>query len=326
MRGVELWGFAHAKSLLSRCACAVWRSSVKELTECIKVKAAGEGGRQEREDSAEFVRFFPAFVWAVRDFTLQLELDGRKVTEDEYLENGLKLKPAGITERYANLLAENEAVSEQTCRALLEELSAAMQQKLSAGRYSQPSGYQAYDRDQNRAVEDYRAKPNKGVTAEETLEQFLASKKAEAEAVLKADILLTEAEKHVAVLSALVKSYMDTTHSGNVPCLVDAVMATENEMGVTEALAHYVAEKETRVAFPAAMMELSERHGKSLADALQLFMQLSLKAETVRYQQELMAEEVLDQFLASETAATDAILRADKTLTEAEEEKASTSP
>ncbi|CAM5135353.1 unnamed protein product [Natator depressus] len=105
---------------------------------------------------------------------------------------------AGITERYANLLAENEAVSEQTCRTLLEELSAAMQQKLSAGRYSQPGGYQAYDRDQNRVVEDYRAKANKGVKAEEALEQFLASKKVEAEAVLKADILLTEAEKHVA--------------------------------------------------------------------------------------------------------------------------------
>lgn len=73
------------------------------------------------------------------------------------------LAQAGITERYANLLAENEAVSEQTCRALLEELSAAMQQKLSAGLYSQPGGYQAYDRDQNRVVEDYRAKANKGV-------------------------------------------------------------------------------------------------------------------------------------------------------------------
>ncbi|XP_073179749.1 guanylate-binding protein 4-like [Lepidochelys kempii] len=60
-----------------------------------------------------------------------------------------------------------------------------------------------------------------------------------------------------AVLSALVKSYVDTTHSGNVPCLEDAVTATENKMGVTEALAHYVAETETRVAFPAAMMELS---------------------------------------------------------------------
>ncbi|TFJ96409.1 Visual system homeobox 1 [Platysternon megacephalum] len=63
---------------------------VTELTERIKVKAAGEGGRQEGADSAEFVQFFPAFVWAVRDFTLQLELDGREITEDEYLENSLK--------------------------------------------------------------------------------------------------------------------------------------------------------------------------------------------------------------------------------------------
>nr|XP_008174403.1 guanylate-binding protein 3-like [Chrysemys picta bellii] len=66
---------------------------VAELTERIKVKAEGRGGRQEGKDSAEFVRFFPAFVWAVRDFTLQLELDGREITEDEYLENSLKLKP-----------------------------------------------------------------------------------------------------------------------------------------------------------------------------------------------------------------------------------------
>ncbi|XP_065436603.1 guanylate-binding protein 2-like [Chrysemys picta bellii] len=63
---------------------------VTELTEHIKVKVAGEGGRQKGEDSAEFVHFFPALVWAVRDFTLQLELDGREITEDEYLENALK--------------------------------------------------------------------------------------------------------------------------------------------------------------------------------------------------------------------------------------------
>ncbi|XP_043358097.1 guanylate-binding protein 4-like isoform X9 [Dermochelys coriacea] len=63
---------------------------VTELTEHIKVKAAGKGGRQEGEKSAQFVQFFPAFVWAVRDFTLQLKLDGQEITEDEYLENALK--------------------------------------------------------------------------------------------------------------------------------------------------------------------------------------------------------------------------------------------
>uniref|UniRef100_A0A674IC78 Guanylate-binding protein 1-like n=1 Tax=Terrapene triunguis TaxID=2587831 RepID=A0A674IC78_9SAUR len=305
---------------------------VSELTEHIKVKA--QGGDDTEEDT-EFVRFFPSFVWAVRDFTLELRIEGQLVTEDQYLEHALALRKgnnkkvmeynlprqcirnffptrkcfvfvqptsrqemgqldllptsaldpqfldqtrrfcdyvfqcshvktvkggipvngrrfgslvqsyvgtirsgqvpcldnavtamatieneaalrealahyaagmgglrlpaelaelsaahgthegdalrlfmqrsfkdeeqefqkqvAGITERYADILAENEAVSEQTCRALLEELSAAMQQRLSAGLYSQPGGYQAYDRDQTQVVENYRAKPNKGV-------------------------------------------------------------------------------------------------------------------------------------------------------------------
>lgn len=45
------------------------------------------------EDSSEFVGFFPDFIWAVRDFVLELKLDGRPITEDEYLENALKLIP-----------------------------------------------------------------------------------------------------------------------------------------------------------------------------------------------------------------------------------------
>ncbi|KAK6309856.1 hypothetical protein J4Q44_G00197370 [Coregonus suidteri] len=36
--------------------------------------------------------FFPNFVWAIRDFTLLLEIDGRNVTEDDYLEHSLELK------------------------------------------------------------------------------------------------------------------------------------------------------------------------------------------------------------------------------------------
>uniref|UniRef100_A0A8C8SPE2 GB1/RHD3-type G domain-containing protein n=1 Tax=Pelusios castaneus TaxID=367368 RepID=A0A8C8SPE2_9SAUR len=321
---------------------------VSELTEHIRVKA--QAGDNSEEDT-EFIRFFPSFVWAVRDFTLELKIDGQPVTEDQYLEHALSLKkgnnkkvmeynlprqcirnffptrkcfvfvqpalwqeigqldslpdsaldpqflektrwfcdyifqhshgktmkggipvngrrfsslvqiyvntirsgqvpcldnavtalatieneaavkealahyvtgmgmlplPAELGElseahgrcegdalalfmrrsfkdeeqvfqkqlvQYGNILAENEAMSKQNCRSLLEELSAAMQQKLSAGVYSQPGGYQVYHRDQNQA--------------EEALEEFLASKRAEAEAVLKADNLLTEAEKHV---------------------------------------------------------------------------------------------------------------------------------
>ena len=67
-----------------------------ELTELIRTKSSPSS--DEVEDSAQFVSFFPDFIWIVRDFTLELELDGNSITEDEYLENALKLSP-GIRAR-----------------------------------------------------------------------------------------------------------------------------------------------------------------------------------------------------------------------------------
>uniref|UniRef100_A0A8D2AST0 GB1/RHD3-type G domain-containing protein n=1 Tax=Sciurus vulgaris TaxID=55149 RepID=A0A8D2AST0_SCIVU len=62
---------------------------VTELTELIRAKSSSN--HDEIEDSTEFVSFFPDFVWTVRDFTLELKFDGRPITEDQYLENALKL-------------------------------------------------------------------------------------------------------------------------------------------------------------------------------------------------------------------------------------------
>ncbi|XP_053511608.1 guanylate-binding protein 6-like isoform X2 [Artibeus jamaicensis] len=64
---------------------------VTELTELIRAKSSPTP--DEGDDSMEFVSFFPDFVWTVRDFTLELKLKGRPITEDEYLENALKLVP-----------------------------------------------------------------------------------------------------------------------------------------------------------------------------------------------------------------------------------------
>ena len=63
-------------------------SYVTELTEHIKVKSG-----QTEDDDAEYMQFFPSFVWTVRDFTLELKLEGQAITADQYLENALKLKP-----------------------------------------------------------------------------------------------------------------------------------------------------------------------------------------------------------------------------------------
>lgn len=75
-------------------------SYVTELTERIKAKSSPEENLEALEDSAEYVRFFPAFIWALRDFSLQLELNGQPCTEDEYLENALKLKKGTTDHKY----------------------------------------------------------------------------------------------------------------------------------------------------------------------------------------------------------------------------------
>ncbi len=51
-------------------------SYVAELTEKIKIRSTEAADEEEGKDS-EFVRFFPSFIWVVRDY-LDLEIDGKK--------------------------------------------------------------------------------------------------------------------------------------------------------------------------------------------------------------------------------------------------------
>ena len=62
-----------------------------ELTDRIRARSSSEL-HDGVEDSAEFMSFFPDFVWTLRDVILRLEADGRSLTADEYLEYSLKLK------------------------------------------------------------------------------------------------------------------------------------------------------------------------------------------------------------------------------------------
>ena len=65
-------------------------SYVTEMTDRIRAKSTPD--MDGVEDSADFVSFFPDFIWTLRDFFLDLEADGQFITADEYLENSLKLK------------------------------------------------------------------------------------------------------------------------------------------------------------------------------------------------------------------------------------------
>ncbi|GCB76426.1 hypothetical protein scyTo_0019141, partial [Scyliorhinus torazame] len=62
---------------------------VTELTELIKVKASADF---HEDDEIEYLKIFPTFVWCVRDFSLELKIEGQAVNQDGYLEHALLLK------------------------------------------------------------------------------------------------------------------------------------------------------------------------------------------------------------------------------------------
>ena len=45
-----------------------------------------------RGDDADFDSYFPLFVFVLRDFTLDLEINGEEVNSDQYLEHCLALR------------------------------------------------------------------------------------------------------------------------------------------------------------------------------------------------------------------------------------------
>lgn len=64
-------------------------SYVTELTDRIRTRSSSD--QDEVDASDEFVSFFPDFVWTVRDFSLELKINGKPISADEYLENSLRL-------------------------------------------------------------------------------------------------------------------------------------------------------------------------------------------------------------------------------------------
>lgn len=62
---------------------------VTEIAEKLKITEKSESSE---ENDVELAEHFPRFVWAVRDFSLELMHDGNPITADQYLEHALTLK------------------------------------------------------------------------------------------------------------------------------------------------------------------------------------------------------------------------------------------
>uniref|UniRef100_A0A671KJF9 Guanylate-binding protein 1-like n=1 Tax=Sinocyclocheilus anshuiensis TaxID=1608454 RepID=A0A671KJF9_9TELE len=251
---------------------------VTELTECIKVKSSDE----DVDDSNEFVKFFPSFIWAVRDFTLERKIDGKDATENDYLEFALKLK-------HGNLSMYN--------------LPRECIQKFFPSRMCFTFPFPTAPENVSRLE---RLDPADLST--EFLEvtgrfcKFVFDKSHVKK--LKDGYTVTGR-----VLGHLAKTYVDTISSGAVPCLENAVIAMamiENQAAVKEGLEVYQSGMEKlKNSFPLELKVVSSEHQRLSSMATQTFMTRSFRDTDGKHLKSLeVINELFDGYLCQNEQAS----------------------
>ncbi|XP_029557936.1 guanylate-binding protein 1 isoform X2 [Salmo trutta] len=230
---------------------------VNELTEMIKVKSTTDD--EEEGEGTQFAQFFPNFVWTVRDFTLQLEIDGREITPDQYLENSLQLKK-GYGKKINDYNVPRECIRNffpsRKCFVFPSPTTPDNMHRLDS-------------MDEAELSESFR----------EVVDTFCSFiyQESRMKTVIGGHTLTGE------MLGHLVNTYVETIAKGNVPCLENAVLAMakiENQAAVDEGLAVYQKGMEdVKALFPVDINQLSENHLCSEAKATQAFMKRSFKDE-----------------------------------------------
>ncbi|XP_016343808.1 guanylate-binding protein 1-like [Sinocyclocheilus anshuiensis] len=239
---------------------------VTELTENIRVKA--EVGQVE-DGSADFMRVFPSFVWAVRDFTLELKWGDKLITSDEYLEGALKLKPGSSpqTEQYnmpRRCLRQFFAVrkcfvfprpaSTQNMRRM-EELS---EKELDSEFLEQANTFCHYI---------YNNAEPKTINGGRTITGT--------------------------ALGNLAEIYVEAIRSGKVPCLENAVVSLakiQNVRAVERALQFYMTEMLSIAQLPMRPEELSDIHKIAEKKGIEVFITMAFNDNDQMYHQELMGK------------------------------------
>ncbi|GAB5575243.1 guanylate-binding protein 4-like isoform X1 [Prionailurus iriomotensis] len=241
-------------------------SYVAELTQLIRAKSSTP---DEVEDSTEFVSFFPDFVWTVRDFTLELKIDESSITEDEYLEDALKLIPG------TNPKIQNSNIPRECIRQFFPKRKCFI--------FDRPTNDKNLLAHIEKVPEDqldssFREQSNKFCT------YIFTHTKTK---TLREGIIVTGNR-----LGTLLKAYVDAIKTGEVPCLENVVTALaqrENSVAVQKAADHYSEQMAQRVSFPTdTLQELLDVHTDCEREAIAVFMEHSFKDDKRSFQKKLL--------------------------------------
>nr|XP_019575470.1 PREDICTED: guanylate-binding protein 4-like [Rhinolophus sinicus] len=264
---------------------------VTKLTNLIRTKSSPRSG--DVDDSAEFVSFSPDFVWTVRDFMLDLELDGQPITEDEYLENALKLIPGEGSQ------IQNSNRTRECIRKFFPKQKCFV--------FDRPTNDKKVLRLLHEASETQLE-----TTFQEQSKNFCSYVFKNAEPKTLRQGIIVNGNR----LGTLVVTYVDAINSGAVPCLENAVttlVQLENSAAVQKAAAHYSEQMAQRVRFPTdTLQELLVLHAACEREATEIFMEHSFKDENQEFQKKLVKtiQEKKGNFLLQNEEASDKYCRA----------------
>ncbi|XP_012516553.1 PREDICTED: guanylate-binding protein 4-like [Propithecus coquereli] len=251
---------------------------VTELTELIRAKSCP--APDEVENATEFVSFFPDFVWTVRDFTLELKLNEHPITEDEYLENALKLIPG------KNPRIHNSNMPRECIRRFFPKRKCFV--------FDRPTSNTKNLCHIEEVPED-QLERNFRVQSENFCSYIFTHAKTK---TLREGIIVTGNR-----LGTLVVTYVDAINSGAVPCVENAVTTLaqcENSAAVQRAADHYSQHMAQRVRLPMdTLQELLDVHAACEREAIAAFMEHSFRDDEREFHKQLVVtiEKKKEEFL-----------------------------
>lgn len=251
-----------------------------ELSSHIKLKA-----KSSNEDSEDLEAIFPKFVWAVRDFFLKCEINGKPVSPNEYLEWSLQLKKGhGEKASQANSVRKSikESFRERHCFLFPFPTTQEKLQELEKLKF------------------------------EELDEKFVNISQEFTEIVLDISEPKTVLGKDVTgrMFLNLAKSYVDTINKGGVPVIenaVDYITKVENEKAKEKALALFKSRK-NGLELPMNRDDLNTSISTFLQEAIRTFAEFCIFDDQQVYSAQLAQElkqlelEVIDENLSRSKA------------------------
>ncbi|XP_041961005.1 guanylate-binding protein 1-like isoform X1 [Alosa sapidissima] len=266
---------------------------VTELTDQIQVKSAGASEQDDDEmaEECEFVRFFPSFVWAVRDFTLERKINGRNVSDDEYLNFALQLKN-GLSPK---VMTYN--LPRQCIRSFFPTRKC----------FTFPFPTAANNMSHLDSMAEADLDPDFRNVADSFCTHIFTESRVK---TVQGGHKVTGSR-----FSHLVKIYVDTINSGKVPCLENAVVAMaeiENQSAVDEGFRLYVQGMENlKKNFPVDLESLSAEHQRASALATQEFLKRSFKDTEGKYMTQLQENvaKLYDQLINDNMDASEKLCR-----------------